>query len=164
MTRCAAFVTVFILILSILSCKKAPETSALPLAELVDLDGRKVTMAQFSGKPVIVNFWATWCGPCRLEIPMINELYKKYSPHGLVIVGVSTDDDGAPAVKEFNKEVPIQYLSYLTTPDVEAKFGQVWALPTTYFYDRNGKLLEQPLVGIQSRDYWEKRIQQLLKE
>ena len=164
MTKRAVFLTVFILIISVFSCKKAPETSALPRAELLDLDGNKVTMEQFKGKPVIVNFWATWCGPCRLEIPMINELYKKYSPHGLVILGVSTDEDGAPAVKEFNKEVPITYPSYLTTPDVETKFGQVWALPTTYFYDRNGKLLEQPLVGVQSRDYWEKRIQQMLKE
>lgn len=144
-------------------CKKPVETSALPAAELVDLDGKKVSLKDYAGKPVIVNFWATWCGPCRLEIPMLNDLYRKYSPHGLVIVGVSQDEEGASAVREFNKEIPIQYLNYLSTPDVETKFGQIWALPTTFFYDRNGKLVDQPLVGMQSRNYWEQRIQQLLK-
>lgn len=144
-------------------CKKPAETSALPAAELKDLNGNKISLKDYAGKPVIVNFWATWCGPCRLEIPMLNDLNRKYSPHGLVIVGVSQDEDGAAAVREFNKEIPIQYLNYLSTPDVETKFGQIWALPTTFFYDRNGKLLDQPLVGVQSRNYWEQRIQQLLK-
>lgn len=163
MMKRSVILTVFVLFAVLFSCKKPPETSALPQAELLDLDGKKVALTDYAGKPVIVNFWATWCGPCRFEIPMLNELHKKYSGHGLVILGISTDEEGASAVREFNKEVPINYLNFLTTPDVETKFGQIWALPTTYFYDRNGKLLEQPLVGVQSRDYWEKRIQQLLK-
>lgn len=147
------------------ACKKHEEpSSALPAAEILDLNGKKVSLSTYAGKPVIVNFWATWCGPCRMEIPMLNELNRKYSSHGLVILGISTDDDGASAVKDFNKEIPIQYLSYLSTPDVETKFGQIWALPTSFFYDRSGKLIDKPLVGVQSREFWEQRIQQMLKQ
>lgn len=164
MKKHSAIVIILVLIIAAFGCKKPPQTSALPKAELQDLSGKKVSLSDFAGKPVIVNFWATWCGPCRFEIPMLNDLNKKYSSHGLVILGVSTDEDGASAVREFNKEVPIYYPSYLSTPDVESKFGQIWALPTTFFYDRNGKLVDQPLVGVQSRDFWEKRIQQMLKE
>src|SRR6186997_2627081 len=99
--------TIALLILCVLvfiaSCKEPPKTTALPAAELVDLEGKKVTLTSFAGKPVILNFWATWCGPCRMEIPMLNELHAKYEKDGLVIMGVSTDEDGASAVRLFNK-------------------------------------------------------------
>ena len=95
---------------------------------------------------------------------MLNDFYKKYQSYGLVIVGISTDVDGASAVKDFTKELPLSYPIFLATEDVTSKFGEIWGLPTTFFYDKTGKLNGPPLTGIQEgREYFEKRIQQILK-
>jgi thiol-disulfide isomerase/thioredoxin len=143
---------------------KAPEAanSSLPTVELQDLSGKKIKLSEFSGKPLVLNLWATWCGPCRFEIPMLNDLHKKYSDKGLVIVGISTDEDGTQLVKDFMKETPIQYPSYLKTPGLEEQFGGIWALPTTYFYDRTGKQVDK-IIGVQTPEYFEKQIQRILK-
>ena len=145
-------------------CKAPQVASALPTVELLDLaSGNRVSLADFAGKPLLINFWATWCGPCRYEIPMLNDFHKKYSEKGLVILGVSTDDDGKQIVQDFMKEVPIHYPSYLKTDGLEEKFGGVWALPTSYFYDRNGKQTEK-IIGVQTPEYFEKQIQRILKQ
>src|SRR3990172_10411024 len=98
-------VMLLLLLLPHASCK-APVNSDLPDAEVKGLDGAGVRLSDFSGKPLIVNFWATWCGPCRFEIPMLNELQKKYGASDLVIIGISTDEEGAEVVKPFMREVP----------------------------------------------------------
>ena len=96
-----------------------------------------------------------------MEIPMINDLHKKFSRNDLVILGVSTDEDGPSAVNSFMKEVPILYPVYMGDDGVAEKFGGVWALPTTYFFDRQGNKIDQ-IVGLQDRDYWEKQIHKIL--
>jgi thiol-disulfide isomerase/thioredoxin len=159
----AVFFIGIIFLFSYQGCK-APSTgpSSLPAVELQDLTGKRVKLSEFSGKPLILNLWATWCGPCRFEIPMLNDLHKKYSDKGLVILGISTDEDGAPVVKEFMKETPIHYPSYVKTPGLEDQFGGIWALPTSYFYDRSGKQIDK-IIGVQTPEYFEKQIQRILK-
>lgn len=149
------------LVSSVSYCKKPVTGNDLPQVQLKDLNGADVDLAQFKGKPVIINFWATWCGPCRFEIPMLNELHRKYSPKGLVIVGISTDEEGAAIVKPFMEDLPIEYSSYLKGTDTEEKFGGVWALPTTIFFDKNGKQVEK-ILGVQPREFFEQKIQQML--
>jgi thiol-disulfide isomerase/thioredoxin len=143
-------------------CKAPVTPSSLPAVELQDLSGKRIKLSEFSGKPLILNLWATWCGPCRFEIPMLNDLHKKYADKGLVILGISTDEEGAPVVKEFMKETPIHYPSYVKTPGLEDQFGGIWALPTSYFYDRNGKQIDK-IIGVQTPEYFEKQIQRILK-
>jgi len=155
------FLTIVVLF-SYQGCKAPEAATGLPSAELRDLNGNRVKLSQFSGKPLLVNLWATWCGPCRFEIPMLNDFHKKYSDKGLVIIGISTDDDGVQLVKEFMKDVPIHYQSFLKTPGLEEQFGGIWALPTTYFYDRSGKQVEK-IIGVQTPEYFEKQIQRILK-
>src|SRR3989304_1955884 len=142
-------------------CKK-PAVSGLPQAQLKDLQGGTVDLAQYNGKPMIINFWATWCGPCRLQIPMLNELHKKYASSGLVIIGISTDEEGASVVKPFLKEVPMAYPSYLKGSDTEEKFGGIWALPTNYFFDKNGKQIDK-LLGLQPREVFEEKIHSMIR-
>ena len=144
-------------------CKAPGAATGLPSAELLDLNGSRVKLSDFSGKPLLINLWATWCGPCRYEIPMLNDFHKKYSDAGLVILGVSTDEDGAPLVKDFLKEIPIHYPNFLKTPGLEEKFGGVWALPTSYFFDRSGKQTDK-IIGVQTHEYFEKQIQRILKD
>jgi thiol-disulfide isomerase/thioredoxin len=156
---------IFIVLISLVSfvsyCKKPEQASDLPQVQLKDLNGGTVDLSEFKGKPMIVNFWATWCGPCRFEIPMLNELHRKYSPKGLVIVGISTDEEGAAIVKPFMKDLPIEYTSYIKGSDTEEKFGGIWALPTTYFFDKDGKQIDK-ILGVQPREYFEQKIQQIL--
>jgi thiol-disulfide isomerase/thioredoxin len=160
-----SFIAIFVILISLLSfvsyCKKPAKVSDLPAVELKDLNGGSVDLSQYRGKPLIVNFWATWCGPCRFEIPMLNELHKKYSSRGLVIVGISTDEEGASVVKPFMKELPIEYASLVKGEDTEEKFGGVWALPTTIFFDKQGKQVDK-ILGVQPREVFEQKIQQLL--
>lgn len=151
-----------IVLFSYQGCKAPEAATNLPSVELQDLSGKRIKLSEFSGKPLVLNMWATWCGPCRFEIPMLNDFHKKYSAKGLVIVGISTDDDGTELVKEFMRETPIQYPSYLKTAGLEEQFGGVWALPTTYFYDRSGKQVEK-IIGVQTPEYFEKQIQRILK-
>ena len=156
------FPLVALLLVLPLACKAPTNASELPAVQLVDLDGKNVELSQFQGKPLLINFWATWCGPCRFEIPMLNELHKKYASSDLVIVGISTDEAGAEVVKQFMKDVPIQYRSYLKGTDTEDKFGGIWGLPTNFFYDRSGKQVAKAF-GLQSRDFFEEKIREIIR-
>lgn len=162
-SRATLLAAILLIILQQGGCKGPSGGTDLPDVAVQDLAGATVKLTQFVGKPMIINFWATWCGPCRIEIPMLNALHKKYAQHGVVILGISTDENGANVVQEFTKEVPIEYPNYLKTDGVEEKFGGVWALPTTFFYDRNGKQV-QKIIGLQPQEELEKRIQQMLRK
>lgn len=154
---------IFILLIALLltlQCKKAP-TSQLPDIKVKDLNGNELNLSKFQGKPLIVNFWATWCGPCRIEIPMLNEIHRKYASRGLVIVGISTDEDGLASVKPFLKDVPIEYVTVLAGSDTEEKFGGIWGLPSNFFYDKNGKQIAK-VIGLQPREFFEEKISDML--
>lgn len=160
--RSKAILFVIIAVSLILSCKRPVDTTRLPNVTLKTLNGETVQLSDYIGKPLIINFWATWCGPCVYEIPTLNQLQKKYNDGGLVIIGISTDDGGAEVVRQFMKEIPIEYKSYLKTPGVEDKFGGIWGLPTTYFYDKKGNQVEK-ISGLTSREVFERKIEKILK-
>jgi thiol-disulfide isomerase/thioredoxin len=142
-------------------CKKPNPATQLPSIQLKDLNGNAVQLSDYHGKPVIINFWATWCGPCRIEIPMLNEIQRKYASRGLVIVGVSTDEDGAASVKPFLNEIPIHYVNLLKGSNTEETFGGIWGLPTNFFYDKNGKQIAKAF-GLQPREFFEEKISEML--
>ena len=111
--------------------EKAPDFS------LEDLDGNQVSLSALKGKVCLVNFWATWCGPCRAEIPIFTELHERFSKKGLVILGLSTDRD-AYVVKEFREEKKIKYPLLMATEDVRKAYGGVNGVPTTFIVDKHG--------------------------
>jgi len=113
----------------------AAELTGLPLTAL---DGARFNTASLSGKVVVLNFWATWCVPCIQEIPSFNRMNRQLESKGVVFVGVSMDEDGAPLVKSFLKKHPIQYAVALGNEQVAQSF-QVNQLPTTVVLDRSGK-------------------------
>ena len=110
---------------------------------LATIDGKKVKLSDYRGKAVLLNFWATWCGPCKVEIPWFMDLEKQYGPQGLVVLGVAMDDNGKTAVVKFSQEMKIDYTVVLGNDAVADQYGGVEGLPTTFYIDRNGKIVKK---------------------
>ena len=152
---------------------RQPSTDATGLCEaeaapakldlkLRDMNGIEVNLADFKGKPLLLNFWATWCPPCLEEIPYFVELSKKYKDDGLVILGISTDDT-PDQVKPFANDLKMNYpvLIGLDQPDVERAFGAMWAIPVTIFVKKDGNVCKTHR-GTQSKEFFEQHVRALL--
>ncbi|MBS0581869.1 MAG: TlpA family protein disulfide reductase [Proteobacteria bacterium] len=112
--------------------------------ELADLDGKPRRLSEFDGKLVLLNFWATWCGPCREEMPLLDSTYEKLADKGLLVVGVAIDD--SDAVRDFLKDNPIRYPILLAGEDEDAslRYGDTRSvLPYSVLIGRDGRLLAQ---------------------
>jgi peroxiredoxin len=127
---------------------------------LLDANGARVALSDYKGKVVLLNFWATWCGPCKIEIPWFIEFNSAYKDRGFAVVGVSMDDDGWKSVKPYIAEKKIEYTVILGNSQVSKSYGDVDSLPTTFIIDRDGRIafVHMGLVG---RDTYEKEIQSL---
>jgi thiol-disulfide isomerase/thioredoxin len=133
-----------------------------PFIDLVleDPHGRSIPMADHEGKVRVLDVWATWCIPCRAVIPHLNDLHERYRKRGVVVIGIAVDS--APAeVLQFQKEVPMRYLSGMFNPEVEALLGQPSAVPTTYLIDRSGAL-RKTFLGVVDVNTLEAAIRALL--
>jgi len=128
---------------------------------LTDASGAKVALADYKGKVVLLNFWATWCGPCKVEIPWFMEFNKAYKNRGLAVVGVSLDDDGWKSVKPYLAEKKIDYTVVVGNDAVSKSYGDVDSLPTTFIIDQDGRIAFTH-TGLVSKDIYEKEIQSLL--
>jgi len=137
----------------------APADLALTLK---DMNGVSVNLADFKGKPLLINFWATWCPPCLEEIPFLVELADKYRDDGLVILGISTDDT-PEQIKPYATELKMNYpvLVGLDQPDVERAFGAMWAIPVTIFVKKDGNVCKKH-QGTQTKEFFESHIKALL--
>ena len=137
------------------------EGGKAPTFELKDLNGAVVRLADSDGTIRLVDFWTTWCAPCREEIPMFKDLHAAYGSKGFTLVGIAMDDEGLSVVKPFAEQYQIPYLTLLGTEDVAKAFGGVVGYPTKFLVDRDGKVLET-WVGPVPRAVLEKKIQSLL--
>ncbi|HEV2911843.1 MAG TPA: cytochrome c biogenesis protein/redoxin [Pyrinomonadaceae bacterium] len=129
---------------------------------LTRLGGQPLRLSELRGRVVMLNFWATWCGPCRAEIPELNAMQREMKDQGLTIVGVSWDDT-AEGIQEFQKELPQDYTILLGGEDVQSMFGGIPSLPTTYIIDRDGRI-RQKIIGARGRPFFEAAIKPLLVE
>lgn len=112
-----------------------------PSFSLVDLTGKKVSLADFKGKPVLINFWATWCGPCKIEMPWFEEFNKKYAGQGLVILGVAADDASKTLIASTAQKLGVTYPVLLKDEKVEDAYGGVSYLPESFYVDKTGKVM-----------------------
>lgn len=110
---------------------------------LTDLQGRNVKLSDLRGKAVVLNFWATWCPPCKQEIPWFVDMQKRYASQGLQVIGVSMDDGGQQDVEKFAAENSINYPILLGKEAVAEQYGGIEYLPTTFYIDRNGVVMER---------------------
>jgi peroxiredoxin len=131
-----------IIIQSPLGCKREAPKEKRPLAPdftLTSVDGETITLSKLRGKVVLLDFWATWCAPCRLAIPHINDLYKAYRERGLEIIGLSLDKGSPERVRKFALTMGIEYTIIMADDDLVKKYG-ISPIPTTYLIDREGNI------------------------
>lgn len=124
--------------------------SQAPDFTLQTLDGNNLSLSSLRGKAVLVNFWATWCGPCKIETPWLVELQKQYGSQGLQVVGVAMDDSGKDEISNFAKEMGMNYPVLLGKEAVGDAYGGVPALPESFFVGRDGKIVDR-IIGLRDR-------------
>jgi thiol-disulfide isomerase/thioredoxin len=141
---------------------KSSATSAIPVETVAatlapdvtfkDLDGKDVPLSSFKGKVVLINFWATWCDPCYIEIPWLIEMQQKYGAKGFTVLGVSMDEEGKAAVVPFlakerfnvnGQKLPMNYPIVLGNDDVATKFGGLLGYPTSFLITKDGKEIKK---------------------
>ena len=128
---------------------------------LKDSTGKVVHLSDYKGKVVMLDFWATWCGPCKMEIPWFTEFERKYKVRGFEVVGISMDDDGWKAIQPFATNEGINYRILLGDDKTGDLYGGIEALPTTFVIDREGRVASVH-VGLHGRDEFKNAIESLL--
>jgi peroxiredoxin len=130
---------------------------------LSDSTGSSVKLSAYKGKVVLLDFWATWCGGCKVEIPWYVEFQNKYRNEGLAAIGVSMDDDGWKSVKPFLEEHKLNYPVVIANQDLTTRYGGLPSLPMTLLIDRDGKIAESH-AGMVDKNAFENKIKTLLRQ
>jgi peroxiredoxin len=133
-----------------------------PGFELRALDGRRIRLSDFRDRVVLVNFWATWCAPCRVEMPWLREFDARYGSQGLTILGVSVDDGGRERVERFVRQMRVEYPILLSDGNVDLRYGGVRFLPQTFFVGRDGRITRR-VYGIRTHEDFEAEIRSALE-
>src|ERR1700690_3944276 len=134
---------------------------AAPDFALQSLDGKTVHLSDFRGKGVLLNFWATWCQPCKIEMPWFAELQKQYGPQGLQVIGVAMDDASPKEIGEFAQKMSVNYPVLVGKDAVGDQYGGIPYLPSTFYISRDGKVVDR-VYGLVSRSEIENNIQKAL--
>ena len=150
---------------------QSPEAEAMqmrgkpaPAFTLATLDGKKVSLSDYKGHPVLVNFWATWCGPCKVEMPWFEEFNKQYAGQGLVILGLADDvDAGKDAIAKVAHKTGVTYPILLTDGKVQKLYAPTGMdyLPMSFYVDRNGVIVEET-AGLGGKDEIEAHIKKVI--
>ncbi len=132
-----------------------------PDFSLESLDGATMRLSDFRGKAVLLNFWATWCGPCKIEMPWFVDLQNQYRSQGLQIVGVAMDDGSKEDISKFAKDMGVNYPILIGKESVGEQYGGVPALPETFLIGRDGKVVDK-IIGLKGKAEIEDAIKKAL--
>ena len=132
-----------------------------PDFSLASLDGKTLKLSDYKGKAVLLNFWATWCEPCKIEMPWFVQLQQQYGPQGLQVLGVAMDDTDPKDIKEFAQKMGVNYPIVVGKEAVGDEYGGIPYLPSTFYIDREGKVVDR-VFGLVSRSEIEDNIKKAL--
>lgn len=147
--------------LLIVTPQQQPQKIKAPDFTLKTLDGKTLQLSKMKGKYVLVNFWATWCGPCRAEIPDFMEVYDAYNKKGFEIVGIALDQEGWEVVKPYMEKMKINYPIVLGDGPLTVAYGGVEAIPTTFLVDKEGYIIGKR-IGLLQKSILENSLKKLL--
>lgn len=143
------------------SVKPAADRHQAPDFALTDSDGRQVRLSDYRGQVVLLNFWATWCGPCKLEIPWFVEFEREHKNRGFAVLGISMDEGGWAQVKPYLSRAKVNYRVLMGNDSVAVLYGGVDSLPTSFLIDREGRIASVH-VGLVGKADYESDIEALL--
>ncbi len=133
-----------------------------PSFTLATLDGKKVSLSDYKGRPVLVNFWGTWCAPCKVEMPWFEEFRKQYAAQGFEILGLTDDADaGNEAIAKVVRKTGVTYPILLTDGKVQKAYGGLDYLPVSFYVDKNGLVVDET-AGLGSKDEIEAHIKKTI--
>jgi peroxiredoxin len=144
-----------------IGCAKKNRNAA-PEFSLKDANGQTVHLSDYKGKVVLLDFWATWCGPCKIEIPWFMEFETQFKDQGFAVLGVSMDEDGWDAIKPYVRDRKMNYRVLLGDDKVSASYGGLDALPTTLLIDREGNVASKHEGVSMGKEEFKNAIVQLL--
>jgi peroxiredoxin len=130
---------------------------------LQSLDGKTIHLSDFRGKAVLLNFWATWCQPCKIEMPWFADLQKQYGPEGLQVIGVAMDEASPEDIGKFAKDLGVNYPVLVGKEEVGVAYGGVQFLPATFYIGRDGKIVDK-VFGLKGRGEIESAIKKALAQ
>src|SRR5271167_455970 len=137
------------------------QSTVAPDFSLEALDGKTLRLSDLRGKAVLLNFWATWCGPCKIEMPWFVDLQKQYGSQGLQIVGVAMDDASKEDIGKFAKDMGVNYPILIGKESVGDQYGGVPALPESFLISRDGKIIDK-IIGLRGKSEIEDAIKKAL--
>ncbi len=143
---------------------RGPQVGApAPSFELPDMEGKPISLQALRGKAVLLNFWATWCGPCQYEMPSLESLYQKYKDRGFVVLGVSLDEEGWAPIREFLKHVPVNFPLVNDQAQKVNELYEIYRIPETYLIDPKG-IIADKIVGPQdyNAEVFHQKVERLL--
>ncbi len=143
------------------STARLTQSSLAPDFSLPALDGKTMRLSDLRGKAVLLNFWATWCGPCKIEMPWFVNLQKQYGAQGLQIVGVAMDDASKEDISKFAKDMGVNYPILIGKESVGDQYGGIPALPETFLIGRDGKVVDR-IIGLRGKAEIEDAIKKAL--
>ena len=142
---------------------RSPLPQTAPDFILKDASGTDFRLSDYRGRVVLLNFWATWCAPCKAEIPWFEEFQKAYASRGLAVIGISMDEDGWKVVQPYKEATRINYRIAIGDDALTQKYGGVTSLPETFLIDRDGRIAGRH-IGIVGKSDYESEIVQLLRK
>ena len=134
-----------------------------PAFSVRTLEGKPLRLADLRKRPVILDFWATWCGPCRASMPHLNEMQQRYEKQGLAVIGLSVDEQGPQRVKRFATQIGVRFTLAMANDEVLDAYGPIRSIPTTFFINRDGHIVRR-VVGYIDDDTMEDYVKEIVED
>jgi thiol-disulfide isomerase/thioredoxin len=145
-----------------LAAPVASEAKQAPAFTVKTLEGKPLKLADLKKRPVILDFWATWCGPCRASMPHLSTMQTRYEKQGLAVIGLSVDETGAQTVKKYVSGLGVKFTLAMANDEVLDAYGPIRQIPTTFFINRKGEIVRR-VVGYIDGETMEDYVKEILE-